>query len=137
MKKRKFSHDEFHIQTIYDPYRIDDNETFDVIYQRYLEDTEKTIDIDGVTYYKAMTISKINFCEKRLNVVLPLGFNIRSGDIIIDENGNQYEYQGCATMSFGGKIPEWYFNTLSVILSYSDDNIGTYFAVNEITLNVT
>jgi len=41
MKKRKRQSDDFHIETIFDPYCKSSDDTFDEIYQRYLEDDSR------------------------------------------------------------------------------------------------
>ena len=133
MKKRKRQADDFHIETIYDPYSKSAHDTFDEIYQRYLEDESRMIEIDGLIYYRAAQISKLTLRnEYSLDVVLPWEIAPEKDCIIIDENGNQYEYRGCETMSFGGRIPEWYFKMVFAILSFPDDAIGEYFAKQNI-----
>lgn len=133
MKKRKRQSDDFHIETIYDPYRRSDDDTFNEIYQRYLEDDSRMIEIDGLIYYRAAQISKLTIRnEYSLEVVLPWKIEPEKNCIIIDENGNQYEYKSCEMMSFRGEIPEWYFKMVFAILSFSEGDIGEYFAKQNI-----
>lgn len=133
MNKRKRQSDDFHIETIYDPYRRSDDDTFNEIYQRYLEDDSRMIEIDGLIYYRAAQISKLTIRnEYSLEVVLPWKIEPKKDCIIVDENGNQYEYKGCEMMSFRGEIPEWYFKMVFAILSFPEGDIGDYFAKQNI-----
>lgn len=129
MKKSKRQDNDFHTETIYDPYCKSSDDTFDEIYQRYLEDNNRIIERNGLIYYKAAQIYKLTICnENSLEVVLPWKINPEKNCIIVDENGNQYEYQGCKMMSFRGEIPEWHFKMVFAILSFPEGNIGEYFA---------
>ena len=132
MKKRKRQADDFHIEKIYDPYCKSSDDKFDMIYQRYLEDDSRMIEIDGLIYYRAAQISKLTIRnEYSLEVVLPWKIEPEKGCIIVDENGNRYEYRGCEMMSFRGEIPEWYFKMVFAIFSFPEGNIGEYFANTE------
>ena len=132
MKKRKRQSDDFHIETIYDPYRRSDDDTFNEIYQRYLEDNDRIIELNGLTYYKAAVIHKVTLHEVGIIVALPWKIEPENDCIIVDENGNQYEYRGCEMMRFSGEIPEWYFKMVFAILSFPEGNIGEYFAKQNI-----
>lgn len=129
MKKSKQQADDFHIETIYDPYRKSADDTFDEIYQRYLEDIDRVFEMDGLTYYKAAQIAKLNIRnEIILEVVLPWEINPDNNCTIVDENGNHYEYKVATMMSFMGEIPEWYSKMVFAILSFPKGDIGEYFA---------
>lgn len=132
MKKRKRQSDDFHIETIYDPYRRSDDDTFNEIYQRHLEDNDRIIELNGLTYYKAAVIYKVTLHEVGIIVALPWKIEPENDCIIVDENGNQYEYRGCEMMRFSGEIPEWYFKMVFAILSFPEGDIGEYFAKQNI-----
>jgi len=132
MKKSKRQADDFHIETIYDPYRKSADDTFDVIYQRYLEDVDRSFEIDGLTYYRAAVIHKVTLHEVGIIVALPWKIKPEKDCIFIDENGNQYEYRGCEMMRFSREIPEWYFKMVFAILSFPNGDIGEYFAKQNI-----
>ena len=132
MKKRKRQSDDFHIETIYDPYRRSDDDTFNEIYQRYLEDNDRIIELNSLTYYKAAVIYKVTLHEVGIIVALPWNIEPENDCIIVDENGNQYEYRGCEMMRFSGEIPEWYFKMVFAILSFPEGDIGEYFAKQNI-----
>ena len=133
MKKRKRQSDDFHIEMIFDPYCKSSDDTFDEIYQRYLEDDSRMIEIDGLIYYRAAQIYKLTIRnEYSLEVVLPWKIEPEKDCIIVDENGNQYEYKGCEMMRFSGEIPEWYFKMVFAILSFPEGDIGEYFAKQNI-----
>ncbi|MCR4644961.1 MAG: hypothetical protein K5695_06085 [Oscillospiraceae bacterium] len=132
MKKRKRQSDDFHIETIYDPYRRSDDDTFNEIYQRYLEDNDRIIELNSLTYYKAAVIYKVTLHEVGIIVALPWKIEPENDCIIVDENGNQYEYRGCEMMRFSGEIPEWYFKMVFAILSFPEGDIGEYFAKQNI-----
>ena len=132
MKKRKRQSDDFHIETIYNPYRRSDDDTFNEIYQRYLEDNDRIIELNSLTYYKAAVIYKVTLHEVGIIVALPWKIEPENDCIIVDENGNQYEYRGCEMMRFSGEIPEWYFKMVFAILSFPEGDIGEYFAKQNI-----
>ena len=132
MKKRKRQSDDFHIETIYDPYRHSVDDTFNEIYQRYLEDNDRIIELNCLTYYKAAVIYKVTLHEVGIIVALPWKIEPENDCIIVDENGNQYEYRGCEMMRFSGEIPEWYFKMVFAILSFPEGDIGEYFAKQNI-----
>lgn len=132
MKKRKRQSDDFHIETIYDPYRRSDDDSFNEIYQRYLEDNDRIIELNSLTYYKAAVIYKVTLHEVGIIVALPWKIEPENDCIIVDENGNQYEYRGCEMMRFSGEIPEWYFKMVFAILSFPEGDIGEYFAKQNI-----
>ena len=72
MKKSKRQANDFHIKMIYNPYCKSSDDTFDDIYQRYLDDDSRIIKIDGLIYYKAAQISKLTIhSEYSLEIVLP------------------------------------------------------------------
>ena len=131
MKKSKRQTEGFFIENVFDPYRISDDDDMNKIYQRYLKDEKRVIEIDGLKYFKAMRIDKVNFDDTGLIAILPWDIDIKKNDVIIDENGNQYKYRGCEMMSFRGEIPEWYFNMVCAILSFPSEHIGIYFAVKK------
>ena len=131
MKKSKRQTEGFFIENVSDPYRISDDDDMNTIYQRYLKDEKRVIEIDGLKYFKAMRIDKVNFDDTGLIAILPWDIDIKKNDVIIDENGNQYKYRGCEMMSFRGEIPELYFNMVCAILSFSSEHIGRYFAVKK------
>ena len=132
MKKRKRQADDFHIETIYDPYSKSPDDTFNEKYQRYIEDNDRIVELDGLTFYKAAVIHKVVLHEVGLIVALPWEINPEKDCIIVDENGNQYEYRGCEMMSFRGEIPEWHFKMVFAILSFPEGNIGEFFAKQNI-----
>ena len=105
MKKSKRQTEGFFIENVSDPYRISDDDDMNTIYQRYLKDEKRVIEIDGLKYFKAMRIDKVNFDDTGLIAILPWDIDIKKNDVIIDENGNQYKYRGCEMMSFRGEIP--------------------------------
>ena len=133
MKKSKRQADDFLIETIYDPYSKSAHDTFDEIYQRYLEDDSRMIEINGLIFYRAAQISKLKIRnEYSLEVALPRTIEPEKDCIIIDENGNQYEYRSCEMMHFIGEIPEWYSKMVFAILSFPVGDIGEYFAKQNI-----
>lgn len=130
MKKRKYQPNNStpSIETIYDPYRISADDTFDEIYARYLKDKSTVCEIDGLIFYKAAQITKINIRQKGLIVALPREVAPDNNCIYIDENGNRYDYRGAEMIRFKGTMPEWGFKMIFAILSYPEGDIGEYFA---------
>ena len=51
--------------------------------------------------------------------------NLRSENILIDENGNEYLIKGFEMLHFS-QIPEWYPRTIPILIQGSTYNIGQY-----------
>ncbi len=115
-------------ETIYDPYKRNDDDTFDDIYERYLMDCSTILTVGGLVYYKAALIEKINLHQGSLLAALPIEINPRKGCILADEHGNKYKYLGDEIFSFRGNIPAWHSRMIFAVLSYTAENIGHYFA---------
>lgn len=112
---------------LYSPYQKAENDTMDDWYIEYLNDTARIICIDGKVFSKIIHrcefYLKPGFC---LLVVFEPQEQIFLGDVLIDEEGNQFSVAGFEMFRFTGNIPEW--NSQFVTVSIIGENycIGNY-----------
>ena len=100
----------------------------DIKYEQYLASDDKTKTIDGVLYYKAVSVEYYSnlLNGETLDIVLPsvMFKNVNMYNIcVMNEAGKSFKLIGPALLSFhgnGGVIPEWYRNC-AVFLS--TDNV--------------
>ncbi len=112
------------VEILYDPYRLEENEDFSVVLQRYIDSSDKTININGVVYYQALKI--INMYN-RLIAALDNRINLKINDTVIDELGNEYIVKEFAMLRILCDIPEWHKYISFVRLEGSSENMGKYF----------
>ncbi|MDE6592795.1 MAG: hypothetical protein K2K57_07025 [Oscillospiraceae bacterium] len=112
------------VEILYDPYRLDEREDFSVVLQRYIDSSDKTININGVVYYQALQI--INMYN-RLIAALDNLMKLKLNDIVIDELGNEYIVKEFAMFRLLCDIPEWYRYISFVNLKGNSENMGKYF----------
>lgn len=115
------------IEILYDPYRLEENEDFSVIFRRYIDSPDKTININGVVFYHALQILDLKIKGHFLLTALDNRLNLRINDTVIDELGNEYIVKGVEMPHFLGEIPEWHTYISFVNLEGSPDNMGKYF----------
>lgn len=130
MKKADRTSKNVTIKILLEPYRQSPSDTLDDCYVRYTADESRTIVRDGMTYYKALRVEKITAKETFLIVALPAEILRDNVSLLVDENGAAYKYKGIEQHSFYGclSVPLWYNKIVCIMLEYSGDDIGTYFA---------
>lgn len=127
MSKKNNNDYQVRFKLLYDPYPEADSD-MNHIYERYLQDENAVIRIDEKTYYRALQIFSYTIRESMILAVLDRRLDLKSGDTLVDDNGNKFIVKGCSFMSFHGEIPKWYFETPEVVLEGSEENIGHYFS---------
>lgn len=60
MKNNSKKSNKLSFEYIYNPYQLEKNVDFSSIFQRYLNDNNSIIDINGVTFYHALQIIHLN-----------------------------------------------------------------------------
>lgn len=124
--KRKNDNSMFEI--IYNPYSIGDSDRFDDIYIRWQNDDNSVIIINGINYYRALQIVKFPYYKNGIIIALSRVMNLKIGDIIVDENGNEYEIKCFEMIRFVSDIPDWYMKISFAVVTYNSEKIGEYFA---------
>ena len=126
-KKRKDKKPGFRI--IYDPYRVKENDSFDDMLPRYLDDADRVYKLNDLTFYKAFQIFDIFVGKRKTIVVLSTEIgNLRLGDVLLDNNSNEYRITEFEMFRMWSSIPDWYMKISFLALSGPEDNIGEYFA---------
>ena len=127
MKKRE--KDGVTLGNFYSPYR-DNGDNMEAWYKTYMNDAEKTIEIDGRVYSKI-----IHRCEFYIynDYVLLITFepnkNWCVGDILVDECGREFELMSVEMVRYSSPIPDWAFKIISIAIKGQDYSIGNYIAL--------
>lgn len=130
MKKSKPKKPKFEI--IYEPYRFADNDTFDNMLKRYIYDDNMTFQKELV-YYRAFQIIRTTIKGHRLIVALSNQIALELGDTVIDDHENEYVVKGFEMIRLvSGTFPEWYKTISFVVLQGTTENVGEYFAKQNI-----
>ena len=130
MKKSKPQKPKFEI--IYEPYRFADNDTFDDMLKRYINDDNMSFQKELV-YYRAFQIIRTTIKGHRLIVALRNQIALKIGDTVIDDHENEYVVKGFEMIRLvSGTFPEWYKIISFVVLQGTTENVGEYFAKQNI-----
>ena len=120
------------IDFIGSPYKTAENETMDDWYSRYKADPAASIEMNGKTYYRI--ISMFLFTKGEAQTALcnvdRMLFTSRSKNYI-DENGNIFEGLNRVHMKFNGLPPDWYFEAPQVEFSGNVAVMGEYLAPSD------
>ncbi len=102
-------------------------------YEAYLVSEDKERLIDGEMYYRAVEVEFFNMSwGPSVFLCLPNKmFRGKRGNRIRDEYGRCFDLEGPSYYSFGGAIPEWYFNCMEFWIKglMDTESIGRYFCV--------
>ena len=126
MKKKK--KEKRTIGNFYSPYQAcgDDMKAW---FDAYKNDLEKIIEIDGKVYSKI-----IHRCEFYIydDFTMLVDFEpreeLRIGDMLVDENGQEFSIKAFEMFRYAGEIPEWAFKIISMAITGKDYSIGNYLA---------
>lgn len=113
---------------IYSPYSRNTDEDISVLFDEYSKEKNAVVSIENKTYYRAIQIFSLIIRKEKLIALLDINMKLSVGDIVIDDNDNEYVVKGFAMLSFRCDIPDWYTKTAFVELSGGHENIGHYFA---------
>ena len=128
MKKKKSGR--LTIRTLRDPYQSENNDAFKDRIRRYLDDPEHIISIDHRTYYKIMELTEFRIEDRNYSMLAHIdsSFNIRIGDILIDENEHTFRFAGCAMIHYNhDQYPEC-LKVSDMLLEGDPETIGEYLA---------
>ena len=115
---------------------MSDKSKMELKYERYLLSKDKTLILDGKTFYRI--IDKF-LVKKMLIITLPLeAFGDNTVEKIItnkytDEDNRVFAFSAPMHISFIGKAPDWYYETLTVQVKgvKKIDEIGDYISKME------
>ena len=87
--------------------------------------------INGKEYTRVADSEVISIRNQDLFMIyIDKSINCRMGDLIEDENGNQFTVEGIAIFEFTVPAPKWYYNMLYIEISGRETNsIGDYLIV--------
>ena len=113
---------------IYSPYSRNTVEDISVLFDEYSKDKNAVVSIENKTYYRAIQIFSLIIRKEKLIALLDINMKLSVGDIVIDDNDNEYVVKGFAMLSFRCDIPDWYTKASFIELSDRYENIGHYFS---------
>ena len=90
--KNKNKQDNALFRTVYDPYSIGNKDTFNEIYDRYSLDSEASVEIDGLVYYRALQIITTKIKTAPIIIALDNKLQLSTGDNIIDDSENIFNF---------------------------------------------
>lgn len=102
----------------------------ELIYDQYLLSDDNVIEADGLTYYKIIRKDRISLNNGIVLICLPSELFENGVDKVIDEYGNVLKIGSPVFYSFGGRVPDWYLNTITVNVCdiHEINQIGDYVA---------
>lgn len=112
---------------IYSPYSRNTDEDISVLFDEYSKDKNAVVSIENKTYYRAIQIFSLIIRKEKLIALLDINMKLSVGDIVIDDNDNEYVVKSFAMLSFICDIPDWYTKASFIELSGRYENIGHYF----------
>lgn len=115
-------------EIIHNPYAIDGSDNFDDIFIRWQIDVNSVKVINGTNYFRALQIVRFPYYKNGIIIALSSTMNLRIGDIIVDENENDYEIKCFEMFRFVSDIPDWYMKISFAVVTYNSEKIGEYFA---------
>lgn len=129
MKKSKRK-PELVFRVIRSPYKIESSEhSINDLYQKYLQDKEATIEINGLTYYRIIDLYEFRIRNASTIAVLDNKMNLKIGDVLTDENGQIYNIISFEMFRISSAVfPEWYLKISFVVLDGDPYKIGNYLA---------
>ena len=107
-------------------------ETMQEWFKAYENDSAKNVEIDGNNYSKI-----IYWCdfyrndEKMLLVSIEIGNDCKIGDILVDENGNEFVFRTVEMLKYPSEMPKWAYKVSSILLQCRDDLIGEYLCLKQ------
>ena len=131
MKKPKPKQPKFEI--IYNPYHLNDDDDFDSELKRYIDDENAMYVKNELVFYRAFQIIRTTIKGHRLIAALNNQIELKMGDMVVDDHDNRYEVRGFEMIRLvSGTFPNWYRIISFVVLQGATDNIGEYFAKQNI-----
>ena len=112
---------------IYSPYSRNTDEDISVLFDEYSKDKNAVVCIENKTYYRAIQIFSLIIRKEKMIALLDINMKLSVGDIVIDDNDNEYVVKSFAMLSFRCDIPDWYTKASFIELSGRYENIGHYF----------
>ncbi len=128
MRKRK-RNTFIHFGPVGSPYMTADKESMDEWYALYLRDGAGSIDENGSDYYRIISVRAVSTDRGEFILVcVDRKLKASIGAFCRDETGNLFRVRAIEQIHFCGPTPEWYRNTLGLLLEGTDVAIGEYLA---------
>ncbi|PNV61322.1 hypothetical protein C0033_15165 [Clostridium sp. chh4-2] len=130
MKEKKHSH----FEILKNPYDPENTESLEVIYQKYIDDPEAIVEINGMKFYKIIQLFQLQTNKIISVAALDSGLKLRMKDTLVDEKKNCFTINGFEMLHFRSDIfPEWYLKLTFVSIIGEIENIGEYLALYDKT----
>ena len=113
---------------------MNQNSGMQIEYENYLASDDKTILINGKTYYKIVYKYSLANRNNRIYITIPTELlNGNKSENVIDEKGQKFILGPSVHMAFRDGIPDWYVKTLTVSIAGIDQisDIGNYLSLLE------
>lgn len=107
-------------------------ETMQEWFKAYENDSAKNVEIDGKNYSKI-----IYWCEfykndeKSLLIAVVTEKDWKVGDILVDENGNEFVFKDVEMLKYSNEIPRWACSVSSILLQPINGSVGEYLCRKE------
>lgn len=126
MKEKKHSH----FEILKNPYDPENTESLEVIYQKYIDDPEAIVEINGMKFYKIIQLFQLQTNKIIWVAALDSGLKLRMKNTLVDEKKNCFTINGFEMLHFRSDIfPEWYLKLTFVSIIGEIENIGEYLAL--------
>jgi len=113
----------------YSPYINNGKVSMDDCYQSYKQEPQRRIELDGHVYSKIISCSRFyGYEDYSFHIVWEPPAQIRRNDTLIDEYGNIFTVRSFEMIHFFGNVPEWYLNTIPMVITGNTSEIGNYLA---------
>lgn len=113
------------------PYSLDKDDSPQIQYERYMEDPDRHIEIDGIKFYKIIcTYTMRMHGQQFIIAVVEKNMDGRIGDILADEDGREFPVTEIETLR-PDEITECCLKTTYLVLKVDSMKIGKYLAVKE------
>lgn len=115
------------------PYVLDEDDTPQIQYERYMEDDNRHMDLDGKKFYKIICTYTMHMHGQHLIIaVVEKSMNSRIGYILVDEDGREFTVTGIETLHpTETEITECCHRTTYLVLKVDSMEIGKYLAIKE------
>ena len=126
MKEKKHSH----FEILKNPYDPENTESLEVIYQKYIDDPEAIVEINGMKFYKIIQLFQLQTNKIIWVAALDSGLKLGMKDTLVDEKKNCFTINGFEMLHFSSDVfPEWYLKLTFVSIIGEIENIGEYLAL--------
>lgn len=113
------------------PYSLDKDDSPQIQYERYMEDPERHMEIEGKEFYKIISTYTVRTRGQQLIIaVVENSMKGRVGDILADEEGREFPVTAIEALR-PAEMTECCHKTTYLVLKVESMKIGKYLTVKE------